>query len=142
MRLAFCGRLAPLRLRCLRYAPRFLAESVRAARSVAAVYRNPNNSVFWQGQASACGNLANAPLFALLSFARAVVPCSRRPSCGLLLVPAPLTRGSHSRPRAPVPRCPRPSPWFLAARGLRAWRAQSPAPSRLPALRGVGWSPT
>ena len=91
MRLAFCGRLAPLRLRCLRYAPRFLAESVRAARSVATVYRNPNNSVFWQGQASACGNLANAPLFALLGFARAWVPCSRRPPCGLLLVPAPLS---------------------------------------------------
>lgn len=91
MRLAFCGRLAPLPLRCLRFAPRFLAESVRAARSVATVYRNPSSSVFWQGQASACGNLANAPPLALLRFARAVIPCSRRPSCGLLLVPAPLS---------------------------------------------------
>lgn len=137
MRLAFCGRLAPLPLRCLRFAPRFLAESVRAARSVAAVYRNPNNSVFWQGQASACGNLANAPLFALLCFARAVVPCSRRPSCGLLLVPAPLKRGSHSRPRAPVPRCPRPSPWFLACSGLAGVAGIRARPVSAPRFKGA-----
>lgn len=142
MRLAFCGRLAPLPLRCLRFATRFLAESVRAARSVATVYRNPNNSVFWQGQASACGNLANAPLFALLGFARAVVPCSRRPPCGLLLVPAPLSGVVTVAPGLLflVVLAPRLGSWL--ARGLRAWRAQTPAPSRLPALRGVGWSPT
>lgn len=131
----FAKRLAPLPLRCLRFAPRFLAESVRAARSVAVVCRNPSGSVLWQGQVNASHPCQrSAPCLA--SFRSCLGPLFSPPILWALSRPCSFKRGRRGSP--PGSRSSLSSP----LRGLRAWRASEPAPSRLPALRGVGWSPT
>lgn len=137
MRLAFCGRLAPLPLRCLRYAPRFLAESVRAARSIATVYRNPSGSVLWQGQVNASHPCQrSAPCLA--SFRSCRRPVFSPPILWASSRSSSFKRGSHSRPRAPVPRCPRPSPWSLACSGLAGVAGSNARPVSAPRFKGRG----
>ena len=98
--------LPPPPLRCLRFAARFLADGVRAARSVSAVSR--------KFAAPSCGK----PRFALVACPRSAASPAASRSCFLfgisppflsraLLVPAPLPRG-RLRPRAWLSLCPRP----------------------------------
>ena len=109
--------LPPPPLRCLRFAARFLADGVRAARSVSAVSR--------KFAAPSCGK----PRFALVACPRSAASPAASRSCFLfgisppflsraLLVPAPLPRG-RLRPRAWLSLCPRPLRG-LAGRGAPA----------------------
>lgn len=99
MRLALtCAGLAPPPLRCLRFAARFLADGVRAARSVSALVRKSQLRLF--ASLATLLWLANAPLLPLLrSCSLHLVNISPRILCGQCPVPAPLP-GRRLRTRA------------------------------------------
>ena len=129
------ARAAPASLSPLRSA---LPRRERSGGSVSSnKYRNPSGSVLWQGQVNASHPCQRyAPCLAAFRSCRR--PVFSPPILWASSRSGSFKRGSHSRPRAPVPRCPRPSPWFLACSGLAGVAGSNARPVSAPRFKGRG----
>lgn len=100
-------KLAPPPLRCLRFAARFLADGVRAARSVSALVRNIRCSVLLQAPLRSCGLQTLRSSFAC-GHARTKWSISRGASFAGSVPFVPLGRGYCFALGLTTPPCPRP----------------------------------